>query len=56
MMSITSATNEPTVCMCASCAGASCTCGCQTPSADPPTACQCGPACNCAPVCTCAVA
>jgi hypothetical protein len=49
-------TKVSNVCTCVSCAGASCTCGCQ--SAVPAVgetqpACLCGPACTCGPDCAC---
>jgi hypothetical protein len=54
---MSNATKVSKVCTCASCAGASCTCGCQStiPEAQRETqsACSCGDACTCGPDCAC---
>ena len=43
------------VCTCASCAGATCTCGCQALVSDATPKCQCGDACKCGADCACVV-
>ena len=40
-------------CLCGSCAGATCTCGCQKPAAERRTECRCGDVCNCGRTCAC---
>ena len=40
-------------CTCASCAGATCTCGCQELVNDATPKCQCGDACTCGADCAC---
>lgn len=46
-------TTQTNVCVCGTCVGAQCTCGCQNPAAAPAAACQCGDVCNCGEACSC---
>ncbi len=46
-------TTQANVCVCETCAGAQCTCGCQTPATVPAASCQCGEVCGCGESCTC---
>ena len=41
-------TTQSNVCVCGTCVGTQCTCGCQNP-AGPAASCQCGEVCNCGP-------
>ena len=40
-------TTQSNVCVCETCVGTQCTCGCQHPAPVPSASCQCGEACNC---------
>lgn len=40
-------TTQSNVCVCETCVGTQCTCGCQHPARVPTASCQCGEACNC---------
>ena len=46
-------TTTPKACTCESCAGATCTCGCQGAQNDRRPGCRCGEICACGPECTC---
>lgn len=46
-------TKVANACTCVSCAGASCTCGCQSTAPETKPACLCGDACTCGPNCAC---
>jgi len=41
------------VCVCETCVGTQCTCGCQHPAPAPAASCQCGEVCRCGEACTC---
>ena len=41
------ASKVSSLCTCANCVGASCTCGCMTLASDATPKCQCGDACTC---------
>ena len=43
------------MCACGSCAGATCTCGCQDVKTERRADCRCGDVCNCGATCTCGV-
>ena len=43
----------PKACECKSCAGTTCTCGCQAAQNDRRAGCRCGATCACGPDCTC---
>ncbi len=45
---------QSNICVCGTCVGAQCTCGCQQPAAVPATSCQCGEVCKCGEACNCA--
>ena len=47
-------TTQSNVCVCETCVGTQCTCGCQNPAPVPATSCQCGEVCNCGEGCDCA--
>ena len=40
-------TTQSNVCVCETCVGTQCTCGCQNPAPVPTASCQCGEVCNC---------
>lgn len=47
-------TTQSNVCLCETCAGTECTCGCQSAAPQTTTAsCQCGESCDCGDTCTC---
>jgi len=46
-------TTHSNVCVCTTCVGTQCTCGCQNAAPVPAASCQCGEVCNCGPTCTC---
>jgi hypothetical protein len=46
-------TTQAKVCVCGTCVGTQCTCGCQNPVPVQAASCQCGEACNCGETCTC---
>ena len=46
-------TTQSNVCVCETCVGTLCTCGCQNAAPASSVPCQCGEVCNCGPTCTC---
>jgi hypothetical protein len=46
-------TTESNVCVCGTCVGVQCTCGCQELAPVPAASCQCGEVCNCGEGCNC---
>lgn len=46
-------TTQSDVCVCGTCTGTQCTCGCQHPAPVQTASCQCGDACNCGETCNC---
>jgi hypothetical protein len=44
---------QSNVCVCGTCIGTQCTCGCQNPAPAPTASCQCGEVCNCGEGCSC---
>ena len=44
-------TTQSNVCVCETCVGTQCTCGCQNPA--PAASCECGEVCNCGETCNC---
>ena len=46
-------TAQSNVCVCETCVGTQCTCGCQNPAPVPAASCQCGEVCNCGEGCSC---
>jgi hypothetical protein len=51
---MSNATKVSNACTCEVCAGASCTCGCQSAALETQPSCLCGDACTCGPNCACA--
>ena len=46
-------TTQSNVCVCETCVGTQCTCGCQNPAPVKTASCQCGEICNCGETCNC---
>jgi len=46
-------TTQSNVCVCETCVGTQCTCGCQNSAPVPSASCQCGEACSCGGTCNC---
>jgi hypothetical protein len=46
-------TTQSNVCVCETCVGTQCTCGCQHPAPVPTASCQCGEVCICGGTCNC---
>lgn len=46
-------TNQSIVCVCGTCVGTQCTCGCQNAAPAPAESCRCGEGCHCGESCSC---
>ena len=45
-------TTQLNVCVCGTCVGTQCTCGCQNPAPVPTASCRCGEVCSCGEGCS----